>query len=287
MTQTEHPDANPPTSTSRLPLLKPRVLLTGAAGVVGSALRTGLQGVFDLILTDLRTPEGLEAHETFRAADLQDPAQIKQAMQGAQAVIHLGGIADEHTYERIRAINIDGTQHVLRAAQELGVRRVAFASSIHTVGYYPRSQQIGPEVPVRPDTFYGVSKVAGEALGRLYWERYGLEFVAVRICSFQPRPQDARHLSTWLSPRDAVQLFSRAVTAPNLGYLTVAGISGNTRRWMTPEGWDALGYTPQDDAEEYATALVDRRGDPASRTETYQGGVFTEVDYTGLAAKQE
>ena len=287
MTQTEHPDANPPTSTSRLPLLKPRVLLTGAAGVVGSALRTGLQGVFDLILTDLRTPEGLEAHETFRAADLQDPAQIKQAMQGAQAVIHLGGIADEHTYERIRAINIDGTQHVLRAAQELGVRRVAFASSIHTVGYYPRSQQIGPEVPVRPDTFYGVSKVAGEALGRLYWERYGLEFVAVRICSFQPSPQDARHLSTWLSPRNAVQLFRRAVTTPGVGYLTVAGISGNTRRWMTPEGWDALGYLPQDDAEKYAAALESRRGDPASRSETYQGGVFTEVDYLGLAAKQE
>ncbi len=263
------------------------MLLTGAAGVVGSALRAGLQGVFDLILTDLRTPEGLQAHETFRAADLQDPAQMKQAMQGAQAVIHLGSIADEHTYERIRAVNIDGTQHVLQVAHELGVRRVAFASSIHEVGYYSRSQQVGPEVPVRPDTFYGVSKVAGEALGRLYRERHGLEFVAVRICSFQPRPQDARHLSTWLSPRNAVQLFRRAVTTPGVGYLTVAGISGNTRRWMTPEGWDVLGYTPQDDAEESATALEDKRDDPASRTETYQGGVLTEVHYTGLVGKQE
>ena len=83
-------------------------------------------------------------------------------------MIHLDGIADEHTYERIRAVNIDGTQHMLQVAHELGVRRVAFASSIHTVGYYARSQQIGPEVPVRPNTLYGVSKVAGEALGRLY-----------------------------------------------------------------------------------------------------------------------
>ena len=83
-------------------------------------------------------------------------------------MIHLDGIADEHTYERIRAVNIDGTQHMLQVAHELGVRRVAFASSIHTVGYYARSPQIGPEVPVRPNTFYGVSKVAGEALGRLY-----------------------------------------------------------------------------------------------------------------------
>ena len=106
-------------------------------------------------------------------------------------------------------------------------------------------------------------------------------------CSFQPRPQDARHLSTWLSPHDAVQLFRRAVTAPGVGYLTVAGISGNTRRWMTPDGWDALDHTPQDDVEEYVGTLKDKCDDPASRTETYQGGVFTEVHYTGLAGKQE
>ena len=115
---------------------------------------------------------------------------------------------------------------------------------------------------MRPDTFYGVSKVAGEALGCLYWERHGLKFVAVRICSFQPRPQNARHLSTWLSPRDAVQLFRWAVTAPGVAYLTVAVISGNIRRWITPEGWDVLGYTPQDDAEEYAGRQTRRPGQP-------------------------
>ena len=264
---------------------RPRVLLTGAAGAVGSALRTGLAQDFDLILTDLRTPDDLREDETFRQADLQDPEQVRRAMQGAQAVVHLGGIPDEHTYGQIRAVNIDGTAHLLQAAHELGVRRVAFASSIHAVGYYPRHQKIGPDVPVRPDTFYGVSKVAGEALGRMYWERYGLEFVAVRICSFQPRPQDARHLSTWLSPRDAVQLFRRAIEAPDVGYLTVAGVSGNTRAWMTPEGWEVLGYGPQDNAETYAAELEGRHGDPASRTERYQGGVFTESDYTGLAGK--
>ena len=268
--------------TSPLSGRRPRVLLTGAAGTVGSALRAGLQGGFDLILTDLKRPEDLQPDEVFRPADLEDPAAIAQAMQGADAVIHLGGIPDEHRYERIRAVNIDGTQHVLEAARQQGVGRVAFASSIHAVGYYPRSQQVGPQDPVRPDTFYGVSKVAGEALGRMYHERYGLEFVAVRICSFQEQPQDARHLSTWLSPRDAVQLFRRAIEAPGVGYLTVAGISGNTRAWMTREGWDTLGYRPEDDAEQFAAALEHRHGDPQSRSERYQGGVFTEPDYTGL-----
>jgi uronate dehydrogenase len=262
---------------------KLRVLLTGAAGEIGTALRLGLADAFELILTDLRTPGGLQPGETFRPADLQDPEQVREAMQGAQAVIHLGGIPNEHHYELIRAVNIDGTQHVLQAAHELGVQRVAFASSIHTVGYSPRTEQLGPDAPLRPDTFYGVSKIAGEALGRLYWERYGLAFVAVRICSFQPRPQDARHLSTWLSPRDAVHLFRRSLEAPDVGYLTVAGISGNTRRWMTPEGWEVLGYEPQDDAEHYAAELENKRGDPASRSERYQGGIFTEPDYVGLA----
>ena len=204
-------------------------------------------------------------------------------MQGAEAVIHLGGIPDEHRYEHVRAVNIDGTQHVLQAAHELSVRRVAFASSIHAVGYYPRTELIGPQVPVRPDSFYGVSKVAGEALGRLYWDRHGLEFVAVRICSFLARPEQARNLSTWLSHRDAAQLFRRALQAPEVGFLTVAGISGNTRRWMTPEGWDVLGYQPEDDAEAYAAEVEGLKSEAGSRTETYQGGVFTEPDYTGRA----
>ncbi len=262
------------------------MLLTGAAGVVGSALREHLAGHYDLILSDVREVQELRPNELFRRADLTNPAQVQAAMQGAQAVIHLGGIPDEHRYDLIRAVNIDGTQHVLEAARALGVRRVAFASSIHAVGYYPRAQQIGPDVPVRPDTFYGVSKVAGEALGRLYFEKHGLEFVAVRICSFQPRPQDARHLSTWLSPRDAAQLFRRALDAHGVGYLTVAGISGNTRRWMTDEGWDLLGYQPQDDAEAYAAEVQHLRGDPASRSERFQGGVFSEVGYLGRAAPE-
>jgi len=263
-----------------------RVLITGAAGEVGSALREGLRGRFPVLrLTDNRDLGETREGEELVQADLTDFAAVQKAMEGVDAVIHLGGIANEHTYERIREVNMDGTYHVLEAARQAGVRRIAFASSIHTVGFYPRSEQIGPDVPVRPDTYYGVSKVFGEALGRMYFERYGIEFVSVRICSFQPRPQDARHLSTWLSPRDAVQLFEKAVTAPDVGFLIVAGISGNTRRWMTPEGWDVLGYVPGDDAEAYAAEVEHIHGDPSDITEQRQGGIFVASDYVGLAGK--
>ncbi|WP_309571209.1 NAD(P)-dependent oxidoreductase [Deinococcus sp.] len=253
-----------------------RILITGAAGEIGSALRSGLRAFLPdphttLRLTDVRDPGAAGPGEEVMRADLTDPASVRGVMEGVDAVIHLGGIPNEHAYERIRDVNIDGTYHVLEAARLCGVRRVAFASSIHAVGNYPR-EMIGTDVPVRPDTYYGVSKVMGEALGRMYADRYGMEFVGVRICSFQQRPRDARHLSTWLSPRDAAQLFARAVTAPGVNYLLVAGISGNTRRWMTPDGWGTLGYVPQDDVEAYAPEVAHIHGDPSSITEQRQGG---------------
>ncbi|MFC6592598.1 NAD-dependent epimerase/dehydratase family protein [Deinococcus lacus] len=267
-----------------------RLLITGAAGEVGSALREHLPQHLDshfptLRLTDNRDLGEARAGEELAPADLTDFDAVLKVMQGVDAVIHLGGIADEDTYANIRAVNMDGTYNVLEAARQTGVGRVAFASSIHTVGFYPRSETISPAVPVRPDTYYGVSKVFGEALGRMYWERYGLEFVGVRICSFQPRPKDRRHLSTWLSKRDAAQLFARAVTAPDVGFLVVAGISGNTRRWMSNEGWDALGYRPQDNAEAYAAEVEHIHGDEDDITEERQGGIFVDSAYVGRAGK--
>ncbi|TDE85283.1 NAD(P)-dependent oxidoreductase [Deinococcus sp. S9] len=263
-----------------------RLLITGAAGQVGSALREHLRGRFPVLrLSDHRDLGTAQEGEEIVLADLTNFDEVRAAMEGVDAVIHLGGIPDEDTYEHIRDVNMDGTYHVLEAARQAGVRRVAFASSIHAVGFYPRSEQVSPDMPVRPDTYYGVSKVFGEALGRMYWERYRLEFVGVRICSFQPRPKDARHLSTWLSPRDAAQLFEKAVTAPDVGFLIVAGISGNTRRWMTEDGWDVLGYVPQDNAEAYAAEVEHIHGDPQSITEQRQGGVFVDPGYRGRAGK--
>ncbi|MEF2278693.1 NAD(P)-dependent oxidoreductase [Deinococcus sp. YIM 134068] len=238
-----------------------------------------------LRLIDVRDLGDARPGEELVTADLTSSTEMRAVMEGVDAVIHPGGIAGEDTYGHIRDVNVDGTYDVLKAARQAGTRRVAFASSIHAVGLYPRTDLIGPEVPVRPDTSHGVSKVYGEALGRMYAEKYGVTFVSVRICSFRPRPRDTRHLSTWLSPRDAAQLFARAVTAPPEvlphGFRSVAGISGNARRWMTPESWDALGYVPQDDAESHAAEVESLRGDPDDLTEQRQGGVFVSPNYRG------
>jgi uronate dehydrogenase len=120
-----------------------------------------------------------------------------------------------------------------------------FASSLHVTGFYDASERIGPEAPVRPDSFYGVSKVCGEALGRLYADKHGLEVVCVRIGTFAERPTTPRHLSTWLSPRDAVELFYRSLVAPDVGFTLVYGTSANQRSWWDPGPIDRLGYRPR------------------------------------------
>lgn len=262
-----------------------RVLITGAGGEVGRVLREQWRGHYDLLrLTDIGEMAPAQEGEEVVQADITDLEQMHEVVKGMDAVVHLAGIPNEHTYEQIRRVNMDGTYNVLQAALEAGVGRIAFASSIHAVGFYPR-ELIGMDAVPRPDSYYGVSKVFGEGLGRMYFDRYGLEFVAVRINSFVPQPREARNLATWLSPRDAAQLFRRAVDAPTVGYLTVAGISGNTGRWMKPDGWDILGYVPEDNAQDYADKVGNIKGDPESNTERYQGGVFTEPDYLGLAKK--
>jgi hypothetical protein len=89
--------------------------------------------------------------------------------------------------------------------------------SLHVTGFYDATQRISPEAPVRPDSFYGLGKACGENLGRLYADKHGLAVVCLRIGTFAEQPTTPRHLSTWLSPRDAVELFYRSLVAPDVG----------------------------------------------------------------------
>ncbi|MGH3979516.1 MAG: NAD-dependent epimerase/dehydratase family protein [Pseudonocardiaceae bacterium] len=236
------------------------VLITGAAGRIGRTVCAGLAEVgWTVRGTDLaELPDGLAGATT----DLTDPsaaAVLAGLLDGADGVLHLAGIPGEDTWPRILSSNVDATQRVLRAAVDAGVRRVVLASSNHATGFTRRPAGGGPlpaDTAMRPDTFYGVSKVAMEALGALYVERHGMDVVALRIGSFLPRPDAPRHLATWLSPGDAVRLAHAALTAPAPGFATVWGISANTRAWWSQSEGAALGYHPTDDAEAYATEIL-------------------------------
>src|SRR4029077_5113115 len=114
----------------------------------------------------------------------------------------------------------------------------------------------------------------------LYVDKYGLEVVCIRIGSFLERPTDLRHLSTWLSPSDCLQLICCSIDAPDLGFLITYGVSANTRSWWSNDGWDRLGYSPRDDAEAFADKVTPEEGlDPDGAGAEVQGGWFVnELD---------
>jgi uronate dehydrogenase len=226
------------------------ILLTGAAGAIGQMLRPRLDH-HDLRLTDVRAGDGVDA------LDVTDAAAVEAACRGADAVVHLGGIASEGAFEDVLAVNVRGTERVLQAAHRTGVPRVVLASSNHAAGLYERSAAgpdgLADDVPPRPDSYYGWSKAAMESLGRLYHERYGLHVTGLRIGSCKDEPAEPGDLSRWLSPDDVGRLVEAALTAA--GWRLVWGVSANTRRWWSAAGGRAIGYTPRDNAEDWAAEV--------------------------------
>ena len=206
-------------------------------------------------------------------------------MEGIDCVVHLGGIPREAPWNAILPNNIEGTYHVFEAAREKGVRRVVFASSNHVIGYYRAGFAAGVHEPPRPDSRYAVSKVFGEALARLYADKHGLSVAALRIGSFRERPQDWRQLSTWLSPRDMVQLARCCIDASAFHFLVLYGVSANTcARWFNPHA-AAVGYQPEDNAEDYVSELKEPAPGAHDPAAVFHGGAFCGLEFSGDIAR--
>jgi uronate dehydrogenase len=217
--------------------------------------------------------------EQLVAASVTDPAAMADACSGADAVIHLAGLSGEAPWEQTVEVNIGGTYTVLEAARGAGVPRVILASSNHAVGFR-RIDEAGPaglpaDSSPRPDTYYGVSKAAMEALGSLYHSRFGIDVIVLRIGSFFETPLSLgpRGLASWLSPDDGARLFEACLAAPEPGYRIVWGVSDNTRRIFSLTEAQELGYTSYDDAEAYADQLADAPAPTGIEAETV-GGPF-------------
>jgi uronate dehydrogenase len=255
------------------------VVITGAAGLVGSMLRPRLARPGRTLRVLDVAPMTAGPGEEVIAASVTDLDAMTAACRGADAVIHLAGIPGEASWERISALNINGSYTTFEAARRAGVTRVIFASSNHAVGFTPRSAFPVPDYAFpAPDTHYGVSKAAVEALAAMYHHRHGLDAICVRILSCFPEPRNTRMLSTWLSPDDAGRLFEACLTAERPGFRVIFGVSANTRGgWVSLDEAKALGYQPADDAEAYAAAIIAEHGepDPDDPALRYLGGEFT------------
>ena len=262
-----------------------RILITGAAGGVGTLMRPRLaaDGRILRLLDIAEQPAAADGEPVeIIQASVTDMAAMEDACAGVSAVIHLGGHSLEQVWAKILDVNINGSYTVLEAARRQGVKRVVLASSNHAVGYFPKADgEAGDYLFPRPDTNYGVSKVALEALGSMFSDRYGMDVICVRIGSCFERPKDTRMLSTWLSPADGARLFEACVKTPDPGFRVVWGISDNTRRWFSLDEARKLGYESQDDSETYAADVIAQHGepDPDSLAQRYLGGVWCGPDF--------
>jgi uronate dehydrogenase len=263
-----------------------RILITGAAGRIGKVLSTGLNdsNLF-LRLCDINpiTPDNAANQEAIQL-DIQDLTNLEIAMQDIDCVIHMAGIAHEDNWNNILSANITGTYNVFEAARRTGVKRVIFASSNHAVGFYKKQQTLTSDVPPRPDSLYGVSKVFGEALGRFYADKHGLSVACLRIGSFMEKPTQPRHLRTWVSHQDMVQLVRSCIDAPNYHYVTLYGVSANTQsNWEnTLEGQsiaETLKFYPQDNAELFANEIEFRQETDDKIADEFHGGAMCSNNF--------
>ena len=255
------------------------ILITGATGGVGSALRRALAGKYNLRLSDLRPIKKLEPGERFMRADITRMADMLRVSRGVDAVVHLGGYSVEGPWPLIHKANIEGCYNAYEAARRNKVPRFIFPTSNHAVGFYRRDETIDHRVYPKPDGRYGVSKVFGEALGSLYAHKYGLRVLCIRIGNVNQRPIDKRRLSIWISPRDLGQLVAIGVEHPDLRFEIVYGVSDNKRAWYDNGNARRLGYAPQDHGEDYAAEVLAKEPPVTDeRAEVYQGGTFVTAE---------
>lgn len=260
-----------------------RVLVTGSAGSIGRVVVPGLEEaghhVRGLDLVDNGPASALGS----LTGDCTDPEVANAAVDGVDAVVHLAGDPGEGSLAHSLTSHTVSTGTLLDAMVDAGVRRMVYASSNHAVGLTPHDSVVGVDTPPRPDTFYGVAKVAAEAVLGLFADRHAISAVACRIGSFLPAPETRRHLATWLSPADCVRMVDAGVRVEQPGLHLLYGVSANTRAWWDLAPGRALGYDPRDDAEQWADELPVRAED--AQEDEHVGGPFAGPAFTRPAGE--
>ena len=257
-----------------------KLLLTGAAGGLGRALRQRLKFNCSILRLADRVAFGAAATgEEVVLADLADAAAVDAMVRGVDAIVHLGGVSVEGPFGPILQANILGVYHLYEAARKNGVKRIVFASSNHVTGFYRQDETITSDQPPRPDGLYGLSKAFGENLSRLYFDRYGIETACVRIGSSFAEPKDRRMLATWLSFDDLHRLITACLTTPVLGHSIVFGMSDNAVTWWDNSRARHIGYVPKDSSDIFRDAVYANTAQPdlSDAAAIYQGGNFVKA----------
>ncbi|WP_291771009.1 NAD(P)-dependent oxidoreductase [Castellaniella sp.] len=254
-----------------------RILLTGAAGGLGRVLRETLKPMTRILrLSDIQGLGKAGPSEELCPCDLSDRQAVSDLVRDCDAIVHMGGVSVERPFEEILEANIKGIFHIYEAAREHGARRVVFASSNHAIGFYRQTERLDARAPTRPDGYYGLSKVYGEAMASFYHDRYGIETISIRIGSCFPEPKDRRMMHIWLSAHDLTELIRRGLFTPEIGHTIIFGMSDNKETWWDNRLAAHIGFQAQDTSEAYRD-MIEKQPMPAADDPTmvYQGGAFT------------
>jgi nucleoside-diphosphate-sugar epimerase len=239
---------------------RPIVLLTGAAGSIGTSLRQELGSEYYFRCFDrVRVRDATDV----RVGDINNFKAVLKAMRDVDAVIHLAANPSvEQPWQDVYTSGIGGTYNVFEAARQAGIKQIIYASTNHVSGWREVQQepQITPEQLIRPSSLYAVGKAFGEALGQFFVDRYEMSIVCLRIGWFKTEPKlyspNDPLLATYCSPRDLAQLVKKSLDRSDLGFQIFYAISGNTRRyWDISNAQTLLGYAPQDNAEDLLSSI--------------------------------
>ena len=252
-----------------------KVALSGADGQLGQFLRPRLlaQGV-DLRSAGFHALQPLHPGEDLTHGNLREPENVDRLLENVDVLVHMAGTSVERPLPEIIDNNLVALHAVYEGARRHGVKRVVFASSNHSIGMHQVTEKLALECDFRPDGFYGLSKMWGEGLARLYWDKH------VRIGSALDRPTELRHLSTWFGLEDLMQFIDCCIRTPDVGFLTAWGVSNNTRSYWTPTGCARLGYAPKQNSEDFAADILRQPNPLDAIGQRYQGGSFARFDYT-------
>ena len=259
-----------------------KILLTGAAGALGDQLRETLSKVSSLLrISDREDLTKKFKNEEVVKADLSSANEMMSLTKNIDCVVHMGGQSIEGSWDNVLNSNIIGMYNLYEACRKNNVKRVIWASSVHTVGFYPRSQVLDNKVMPRPDSNYGLSKVFGESLAQYYWDKYKLETVSVRIYSCLAEPKDHRILSTWLSYDDLRSLIVACIKTANVEHSIIFGVSNNDSVLIDNKYAKHIGYIPRDNGENYRVQVEAKDGflDSNDPLVTTHGGNFASAGH--------
>ena len=229
-----------------------RLLITGANGALGSVCRARLGHLAKTLRISARRGLGEAGpNEELVYCNLDDRAGVEALVDGCDGIVHMGGQAREACWETIRQSNIEGVFNLFEAARKSSVTpRIVFASSNHAIGYHTQNTRLDVSSPTRPDSLYGVSKVFGESMASMYFDKFGIETASIRIGSTFPEPRSHRMLATWLSYDDMISLIECIFRVPR-AWVARSSMARPTmtRRGGTIDQVAYLGWRPKDNAE--------------------------------------